>query len=616
MSNFGESLRALGGHVVTLGLITAVGLLGCADSAYASVHYDAEPVQTASRPDNGGNTLPADFDPLAVIESHADQSARMLTHYSIAVLAAADSDHALAADHFARAHAASGGSSYLAERAFVGLVYSGEINKAMQIARQMAELKTVDDELVKLMHILDAYEREDWAEVQKRGNVKDRAKGFGYIVAPILVAFSHSAEGDLDAAEAALEPLTASPSLKSIGDEFFSYMVEHAASAAVAEKKYKEMVALDQPPSLQPVVAYADFLVRSGREKDARELFSDQLERFAGNNFLQREAYRTLYLGGPSHRVSTPRGAASMLFYRMGSELSQGDSSGDAAIIYLELARYFAPQVADIHILLGTVLDRLGRPRAAAEAYGRVGVNDPSYASARLRRVNALRQSGQNGEAEALITSALADKPDDQQLLSTLAELHRAEGRLDEAEAGYDRILKMIKAPTEAHWWLYFSRGVVREQLNRWPDAEKDLLIALRLNPDQPELLNYLGYSWVDRGERMADAQRLIEKAVDQRPEDGAVIDSLGWVYYLTGNYKKAVELLERAVHLEPADSVINAHLGDAYWQAGRHREARFQWRHALTLEPESDADRRALEDKLDLGIVELAQDLTAGQSQ
>lgn len=152
-----------------------------------------------------------------------------------------------------------------------------------------------------------------------------------------------------------------------------------------------------------------------------------------------------------------------------------------------------------------------------------------------------------------------------------------------------------------AGWQLYYMRGVALAQADHWPDAEPDLKKALALKPDDPEVLNYLGFSWVDRGEHLDEARAMIEKAAAARPDSGAIIDSLGWVYFKMGDYKKAVTELERAVSLEAADPDINDHLGDAYYRVGRVTEARYQWTRVLTLEP-STALRQQVEMKLKSG--------------
>ena len=186
--------------------------------------------------------------------------------------------------------------------------------------------------------------------------------------------------------------------------------------------------------------------------------------------------------------------------------------------------------------------------------------------------------------------------------LIALGDLLRGEDRFAEAEAAYTRALQRVPAIDRRHWRLLYARGIAYERTKRWPQAEADLLKALELEPEQPFVLNYLGYSWVDQGLNLDRAKAMLHRAVELRPEDGFIVDSLGWAYFRLGEHDKAVTYLERAVELEPGDPVINDHLGDGYWRVGRMREARFQWQRALTFEPEPEL-ATVIQDKLVNGL-------------
>ncbi len=191
----------------------------------------------------------------------------------------------------------------------------------------------------------------------------------------------------------------------------------------------------------------------------------------------------------------------------------------------------------------------------------------------------------------------------------------RSSQRYKEAEHYYTRAIEMLKKPKKRHWTLFYARGVSRERLKNWTDAESDLKMALKLSPDQPLVLNYLGYSWVDQGINLKRAMDLIRKAVKLKPDDGYFVDSLGWAHYRLGNFKKAAQQLERAVELRPDDPVINDHLGDAYWRVKRFLEAKYQWSQALTLEPEPE-DEKKINQKLADGLKDIDNTkAVAGQS-
>jgi Flp pilus assembly protein TadD len=190
------------------------------------------------------------------------------------------------------------------------------------------------------------------------------------------------------------------------------------------------------------------------------------------------------------------------------------------------------------------------------------------------------------------------------QALDALGNILRARKQYADAVDVYNRAIDMITKPDRRHWVYYYARGTSYERLNNWPPAEADLKKALELYPDQPLVLNYLGYSWIDQGIKLDEGMRLIERAVAVKPDDGYIVDSLGWAHYKRGNYAEAVRYLERAVELRPDDPVLNDHLGDALWKVGREREARFQWDQSLSLKPEPD-DALKTRRKLEEGLVE-----------
>ena len=205
-------------------------------------------------------------------------------------------------------------------------------------------------------------------------------------------------------------------------------------------------------------------------------------------------------------------------------------------------------------------------------------------------------------EAFALLEGVAAREPERIDAFVQLGDLLRHDERYDEAEAAYSRAIARLGKPKREHWTLLYARGIAYERTKRWPEAEADFLKALELEPEQPFVLNYLGYSWVDQGLHLDRAKNMLNRAVELRPDDGFIVDSLGWVHYRLGDYDAAVDSLERAVELEPADPVINDHLGDAYWRVGRQREARYQWQRVLTLEPDEEVTAE-VEQKLRSGL-------------
>jgi Flp pilus assembly protein TadD len=206
-----------------------------------------------------------------------------------------------------------------------------------------------------------------------------------------------------------------------------------------------------------------------------------------------------------------------------------------------------------------------------------------------LRAAENLDDLERTDEAAKTLNAMAEEEPELADSLIRLGDIMRARERFVEAGTAYDRAYKRLGPLQSHHWTLLYARGIVLERTKQWDRAEADFLKALELSPDQPFVLNYLGYSWVDQGRHLDRAKRMIQKAVDLRPNDGYIVDSLGWAYFRLGEFANSVKEMERAVELMPEDPVLNDHLGDALWRVGRKLEARYQWNRVLILQPKDD---------------------------
>ena len=256
---------------------------------------------------------------------------------------------------------------------------------------------------------------------------------------------------------------------------------------------------------------------------------------------------------------------------------------------YARLALYLRPDLVEGQILIGDTLAGQKNYDAAIEIYDTINPTSPLSHTAKIRKAQSLHENEDKEAAFSLLEEIADAQPEKTDALIELGNLLRRDELYQRAEEAYSRAIERLNEPKSEHWTLFYSRGIAYERTKRWPEAEADFLYALELEPEQPFVLNYLGYSWVDQGLNLDEAKDMLHRAVDARPDDGFIVDSLGWVYYRLKDYEKSVDSLERAVELQPGDPVINDHLGDAYWRVGREREAQFQWRRALTLEPEDD---------------------------
>lgn len=566
-------------------LVFAVALAGCAGQT-------SGPSTTAPAP----SSLRSEF-------QLEDADASVYGAFLAATLAQHDANHATAAHYFLEALNADPDSVFVADRAFFQLLYAGRMDEAAQLSvRMLGSDSPPDDDLVNLMYILEAFKRQDWEGARSRLSERKNS-GFGFLVSPLLDAWSYAAEDKLPEAKFALKPLMNDPRLGIIAEEHLAYILDYLGRYEEAAKAYVGLTEGDRPISFQPMVAYADMLMRTGKKDEAQAFLGEKTARFKDNNFLLREGMRVAGGIGPSQAVATPRGAAGFIFYRLATEFAQTHSQ-QAAVVYLRLASYMTPEVSELYFLLGNLLEQLDTPDAAVSAYAAVPATSPYKKIANLRKVGALRRAGRDAEAEAMLRAELRDEPNSRAHLSALGDLLRDEEKFEEAVHYYGRAIAQIKAAVQTDWFVFFARGVCYEQLGRWAEAEVDLKTALKLNPGEASVLNYLGYSWIDRGENIEEAKAMIEQAVEEQPDDGFILDSFGWVHFLTGDFETAVKHLEDAVKLEPTDPTINDHLGDAYWRVGRRIEARFQWRHALD-NSEDEAEKQALREKIELGLPE-----------
>ena len=253
------------------------------------------------------------------------------------------------------------------------------------------------------------------------------------------------------------------------------------------------------------------------------------------------------------------------------------------------------------------LLDDLQRYDLSIAAYDRVARDSFAFHIAELSRATALYDADRV-EAAIETLKQLAETHGHLSVVhANLGDLLRREKRFEEAIAPYNRAIDINQANNDDRWFVLYTRGIVHERTGQWPAAEADFRAALEINPDQAQVLNYLGYSLVEKQIKLDEALEMIEEAVEASPDSGYIVDSLGWVLYRLGRYDEAVGHMERAVELMPVDPVVNDHLGDVYWAVGREREARFQWMRALSFVDPEDTDGEADPDrmrrKLEIGL-------------
>nr|WP_246204686.1 tetratricopeptide repeat protein [Devosia marina] len=493
-----------------------------------------------------------------------------------------------AARYFSDAAQADWDNPILVERAFVALATDGQIGKAASTARRMLELDPAN-ELAELVVASEALkERRYDSAVRQLSQISQDS--FSGITAGILRAWAMVGDNRGDDAQALMEELGANGL-----DEFLVFHRALMAEAAGDTELALELAA--RAFEAEPYVArmaevYARMLANSGRFDEAK----DVLDAFESEGLTHPiiEIVRESVEAGrrPGVFAANVQIGAAEMFHGIGVALSR-DGSSDLALVFLRLGVYLDPGADVISLALGQLLDIAGQHQAANQIYDAIPANSAMKPMAVVRVAQNLDATGDRAEALRRLNNIVATRPDDLDAVSVLGDLLRYDEDYLAAAEAYTKALEITGGESPADWRFYYVRGIAYERAKEWPRAEADFLKALELNPDQPQVLNYLGYSWIDQDMHLVRALEMIEKAVAAQPQDGYIIDSLGWAFYKLDRMEEAVETLERAVMLLPNDPEINDHLGDAYWKVGRKLEARFQWNIARSVDETGNVAER-----------------------
>ena len=520
-----------------------------------------------------------------------------LRGYVLGRYASADDRPAAAERYFAAALAADPARPALTRRAFDIAVAGGDKASAVSLARQLTAEGTADSD-VALVLLADAVNRKDWAAVT-RARAGIASAGYASVIEPIVSGWTLYAKGQHDQALARLDPGGFTGFARSYVAEQRAHMFAADGQYAAAAAAYADLRGAGTGAGFALLrLGEADALAQAGDRSAALGLLTGDEPNIVAAR-LRLEAGKRIGALAPDAR----RGLG-WAMVRLATDLSRdapGDAPNDLALVFARTATFLAPDLTATWLVLGDVLTSADRNEAALAALANVRQADPLHVAAEMRRAEALEAMGRSADAGALLQAkakAAGAATDD---WTRLADWHRRGGRPAEAIAAYDRAIVVADAAGEARWGLFFLRGTVKERAGNWPAAEIDLRAALERSPDEPVVLNYLGYSMLDRGVSGAEPAALIARAAKLRPGDGRIIDSLGWSQFQAGRFDEAVATLEKAAALEPIDPTVADHLGDAYWQAGRRIEARFRWRAAVGLDPDAKL-KAALNSKLDVG--------------
>ncbi len=531
-------------------------------------------------------------------------------NYLSALVAGADRDTAAAATFFRETLRSDPHNPELIERTFVAALSNGDIEDALDLGRRLQ----IYDPKNGLSHlVLGVGQLKGGHWIAARRELMGGGAGHEHdVTATLMTAWAYAGQGDEKKALAEID------TLKDTGfgvfrDYHAALIADMANDLPEATKRFKSAYATDKT-ILRLVDAYARFESRHGAVDEAKHAYTAFQDILPHHPLIEASladlnAGRTL-----APLIKTAQEGAAEVLYGLGAA---GGRQGDelAAMIYLRLALYLAPQNSLAVVTLADIYGRLKQNEQAIDVYGLVPDASPLRGNADIQTGLTLDVIGRSADAIKYLQSILVDHPKDSEALTTLGNIQREQKQYADAIQSYTAALATLQPDDKTAWGLLYYRGIAYERAKQWPLAEADFKHALELFPDQPLVLNYLGYSWVDQGIHLDEAFKMLRRAVALRPEDGYVVDSLGWAHFKLGDYDEAVKELERAIELKPSDATINDHLGDAYWRVGRKLEAQFQWNHARDMGPEPE-DRPAILDKIEHGLPDVKPAATAAETK
>lgn len=494
----------------------------------------------------------------------------------------------------------------LKQSLFVALTANGDISEAIKLLNSIpAESQTQN-----INHVVvaaNALKQKSWGQALSR---IDRISGTDLdgMLATIFGSWALFGERKIDDALARIDAIEG-PDWVLMIREYHAGLILSAAKRdgeAVARfqkaVEYRAVAAALTETYIRAIEGLSRAQARAGNPGDARKSADEGLRLLANHPPLA--ALREKLSADKAKiapLIASPQQGAAEVFFNVGTAISR-QGGLPFAQGHLQLARFLAPDSDSVLFALGNVYEDQDRRPKANAFYGEIGPQSPFYRRAQLEYALNLNRMEQTSQAVEIMNGLVAEDPLDLVTVLSLGGVHAQHEAYDKAIEVYTTTINRLVNPQRTHWRLFYRRGIAYERTKQWPKAETDFKQALVLVPDQPDVLNYLGYSWIDQGINLDEGLKMVRKAVELRPNSGFIIDSLGWAYYRLGRYEEAVAELQKALELMPSDPVINDHLGDAFWQVGRKLEAVFQWKHALANEPAPE-DKAKIERKLQVGL-------------
>jgi tetratricopeptide (TPR) repeat protein len=529
-----------------------------------------------------------------------DKASQAFSTYLSARFAANEHDLGQAARYYGQALTDDPGNPSLLAMSFFYSTTSGDFEAAGKYAQAVVAANS-DDRAARLALAVVAFKHRDYADVRRQ--LSQSAKGpFTTLTLSLFDAWAAAAQRDTAGMQKDIQTLLEQKGAEGMASFHAALIQDYLGDAEAADAAYKKALA-SGAPTPRVLDAYGRFLERQGRTAEATKLYQSHFDE-GGLASVTRPGLARIAAGEkPDGLIRNPADGAAEALFGIAASLTDAQSA-DVSILYLRMALYLRPDQGLAQILLADRFESMRKYDLAIAIYHAIPPSSPYFRMAQIQAGLDEQRLGKNDDAIADLKKLVATDPKDSEAWVALGDTYRTSDKFADAVDAYDHAEKAIARPSKRDWPMFYARAMSKEKLKQFEGSETDIQTALRLSPEQPELLNYLGYSWVDRGRNIPEALAMLEKARSLRPYDGYIVDSVGWAYFQLGRYEDAAKTLEAAVLLVPGDPTINEHLGDALWRAGRHIDARFQWSHALTF-ADDDTDKAALERKLKSGLSE-----------
>ena len=536
--------------------------------------------------------------------SHDLKSLTMSGSYLAARHASVERDASSAATFYRSALRTDPKNNELLDRAFISSLADGDIDEAVKLADRIL---TIDksNRVARLVVGVRDLKAKKYASAQ--ANINQSIRGpITDLVATLLSGWASYGAGDTKTAVANIDKLTGPEWYPIFKDLHSGMILDLAGKEKDAGTRFERAHKLDDS-MLRVADAYARWLSRNNDEPAATAVY-EAFDKKLARHPLVLEGLRETKAGKKlAPLVDSAQAGAAEALYGIGATLTRRGGE-DLALVYLQLSLYLVPNHPLALLSLADLYESVKKPAMAIKVYERMPASSPLKRNAQIQLATDLDAADRSDEAIKILKNVTTEDPKDLEAIMALGNIERGRKKFADCvvtySQGVDALPKIEDKAGEdkANAVYYYYRGICEERSKQWSKAEADMRKALDLQPEQPHVLNYLGYSWIDQGINLDEGMKMIKRAVDQRPDDGYIVDSLGWAYYRIGNYEDAVKNLERAIDLKPEDPTINDHLGDAYWRVGRTLEAKFQWAHARDLKPEPE-DLPKIEAKIANGL-------------